>query len=367
MQKKYLFAPGPVLTTENVKNAALIPDLCHRRGDFEKIYSELRKGILKTVNASEGNYTSVVITGSGSSANECVISSVFSEDSKALVISNGEFGNRLKNFVDCYGITNIVLDFGWGGYPDLKKIEDTLKGDSSISHVLMVMHETSSGMINPVKEVSNLTKKYNAIFHLDAVSAVGGEAIDLDDWGVDYCTGVPNKAVGGQPGVSFVVVKKDRIREIQNTPVRNIYLRLQKHVETAESINQTPNTPSVVMFNTFLESVRELLNEGLERRIARYKENAAIIRKQVAVMGLTILLDDKISSNTVTSVFLPQSIPVADFIDKMEEEGYVLYLGKGPFLKKNMFQIANMGQIFPDDCRAFVKVLERVYKNMSGN
>ena len=208
MQKKYLFAPGPVLTTDKVKNAALIPDLCHRRGDFEKIYSELRQGILKIVNASEKNYTSVVLTGSGSAANECVISSVFADDSKALLISNGEFGNRLENFVDCYGIPKTVLKFGWGEYPDLSKIEDTLKNDSSITHFLMVMHETSTGMINPVKEVSELTKKYNVIFHLDAVSAVGGEAINLDDWGVDYCTGVPNKAVSGQPGASFVVTKK---------------------------------------------------------------------------------------------------------------------------------------------------------------
>ena len=366
MEKKYLFAPGPVLTTERVKKAALIPDLCHRRGDFEKIYSELRQGILKIVNASEKNYTSVVLTGSGSAANECVISSVFSEDSKALVISNGEFGNRLTGFINCYGISSTVLNFEWGEYPDVNKIEDALKNDSSITHILMVMHETSTGMINPVKEVSDLTKKYNVLFHLDAVSSVGGEAIDLDGWGVDYCTGVPNKAVGGQPGASFVVVKRERISEIENVPVRNTYLRLQKHIELAESINQTLNTPSVVMFNTFLESVRELLEEGLENRITRYKENASIIRKNVSAMGLKVLLDEKISSNTVTSVFLPQSISVNNFLDKMEEQGYVMYLGKGPLLEKNMFQIANMGQIFPDDSRAFMKVLERVFKDMSG-
>ncbi len=127
MQKKYLFAPGPVLTTDKVKKAALIPDLCHRRGDFEKIYSELRQGILKIVNASEKDYTSVVLTGSGSAANECVISSVFSKDSKALVIRNGEFGNRLAGFIDCYGISNTVLNFEWGEYPDIDKIEDILK------------------------------------------------------------------------------------------------------------------------------------------------------------------------------------------------------------------------------------------------
>lgn len=152
---------------------------------------------MKIVNASEENYISVVLTGSGSAANECVISSVFSEYSKALVISNGESGNRLAGFIDCYGISSTVLNFEWGEYPDVNKIEDTLKNDSSITHILMVMHETSTGMINPVKEVSALTKKYNVLFHLDAVSSVGGEAIDLDGWGVDYCTGVPNKSVGG--------------------------------------------------------------------------------------------------------------------------------------------------------------------------
>jgi 2-aminoethylphosphonate-pyruvate transaminase len=143
MEKKYLFAPGPVLTTDKVKNAALIPDLCHRRGDFERIYSDLRKRILKIVNASEGNYLSVVVTGSGSAANECVVSSVFKENSKALVIGNGEFGNRLKGFTECYGIETVFLDFEWGGFPDINKIEDKLKNDSGITHILMVMHETS--------------------------------------------------------------------------------------------------------------------------------------------------------------------------------------------------------------------------------
>jgi 2-aminoethylphosphonate-pyruvate transaminase len=364
IEKKFLFAPGPVLTHQSVKEAALAPDICHRRPVFEKLYSDVRNDLLRLFHASKDKYTTVVVSGSGTSSNETVLSSVVEDGKKVLLITNGVFGNRLKEIIKCYNLGLNLLEFEWATLPDLKKIEEELKNDKDISLISMVYHETSTGMLNPVHEVGKLAVKYDKMYHVDTVSAIGGEDVDVVRDNIDFCTGVPNKSVGGQPGISFICTKKNTLKKIQNVKRRNIYLNLQHHIKEAEEHNQTPNTPSVVMFLTLREALKVLFEEGQQNVIKRYKENASIIRKGLRALNLKLLIEDEsIMANTVTSAFLPKKIDINDFLTKMEAKGYVLYLGKGPLLEQNLFQVANMGQIFPDDCKEFVKVLESVLKS----
>ena len=362
LEKKFLFAPGPVLTDKRVKEAALAPDLCHRRPSFEHVYGEVRKKLIRLFRATEEEYTTVVVSGSGTSSNETVLSSVVEEGKKVLLITNGVFGNRLKDIIECYHLGLHLVEFEWGTSPDLERIETALKNDKDISLISMVFQETSTGMINPVHEVGDLAVKYNKLFHVDTISAIGGEDVNVVRDHIDFCTGVPNKAVAGQPGVSFICINKKAYKKIENTvPPRNVYLNLQHHVREAEKHNQTPNTPSVVMFITLNKALDVLFEEGQEEVIARYKKDAEIIRQGVKDLHLKMLLsDERTMSNTVTSVFLPEDKNIDTFISTMEERGYVLYLGKGPLLERNMFQIANMGQIYPQDCKDFLKIMKEV-------
>ncbi len=120
------------------------------------------------------------------------------------------------------------------------------------------------------------------------------------------------------------------------------------------------------MFLTLNEALKELFEEGIENRIKRYQEDARVIRKGLEALNLAFLLkDENYMSNTVTSVFLPVELNLYDFIDQLDNRGYVVYLGKGPLLKKNMFQVANMGRIYPEDCQAFLKTLRGVLKGFS--
>ena len=367
IEKKLLFAPGPVMSDARIKEAALAPDLCHRRPMFEEVYRGVRDSLLKLFHASKEEYTTVVVTGSGTASNETVLSSVVEDGKKVLLITNGVFGNRLRAIIECYGLGMNLLEFEWATLPDLERIEEELKKDKDISLVSMVYHETSTGMINPVHEVGELAKKYGKMYHVDTISAIGGEDVDVVRDNIDFCTGVANKAVGGQPGVSFVCTKKAALEKIQNVPRRNIYLNLQHHIREAEEHNQTPNTPSVVMFITLGKALEVYFEEGQDKVIKRYKEDAKIIREILKEAGLKLLLDDEsVMANTVTSAFLPKEMDVNEFIAKMDDNGYVLYLGKGPLLEQNLFQVANMGQIFPEDCRSFGKVLNSVLKEMRG-
>jgi len=366
MEKKMLFAPGPVLTTERVKNAALMPDICHRGKYFEIMFSELRGKILKLYNCDD-TYVSAVISGSGTASNESVYSSLCGSKDKVLLITNGEFGNRLKDIIECYNINYRELKYRWGEYPDLPDIEKILKEDNEITITGMVCHETSTGIINPVKEVGELCRKYNKLFFLDAISAVGGEYLDFSDYNVDVCTGVSNKCLGAHPGVSFVVFKKNLIQKLNSNKPRNIYLNLGRHLKIAGEKNQTPNTPSVIMMNVLLTAINETLEEGVDNRIERYKKRAQQIRDGLSAIGLEIFLKDpKQMANTITTAYLPPEIPMPDFLNAMEEAGYVFYDGKGELRSKNLFQIANMGNISRDDCTEMLKTLRAVLKNKFG-
>ncbi len=364
IERKLLFSPGPVITTETVKKAALSPDICHRSPMFEELYAKLRKDIVKLFKANEEEYLSVVVSGSGTASNEMILSSTVDQEDKVLLVTNGEFGNRLKDIINCYQIDLVEIKYEWGKYPDLNQIESALKNESKIKLIAVVFHETSTGMINPVGEIGKLAKRYNKLFFVDAISAVGGEDVNMVRDNIDFCTGVPNKSVAGPPGLSFACVNRSAIEQIKNVKRKNIYLNLQAHIKFAEENNQTPNTPEVVQFIMLQKALDELFEEGLENRIKRYKKLSNMIRQDIRDMGLKMLIDDEsIMSNTVTSVFLPESISVTSFIDRMDREGYVLYPGKGPLLDKNMFQIANMGHLTEEDTRNMLDTIKKILQS----
>jgi 2-aminoethylphosphonate-pyruvate transaminase len=230
----------------------------------------------------------------------------------------------------------------------------------------MVHHETSTGMRNPVGAVGGLTADASRRLFVDCVSAIGGEPLDVVRDQIDVCTGVPNKAIAGLPGVSFVIARRNSVPELgEAMPRRNVYLNLQKHMEWSDRAQQTPNTPSVQMFVALDAALQELQAEGLDNRLRRYAECAGIVRAGLERLGLRLLLPAEHRSNTVTTAFLPGGLRVDEFIDAMDAQGYVLYPGKGPLLEQNCFQVANMGWILPDDCRRLLQVMESTLRDRS--
>ena len=242
----------------------------------------------------------------------------------------------------------------------VEKIEKIMAADDDIKVVAMVFHETSTGMINPVKEVGKVAAKYGKWFFVDCVSAAAGELIDVVDMNITFATSVGGKCLGAYPGSAYVCGKIDALETLTPEMGKNVYLNLAKHYIKAKTDNQTPNTPNVNLFwalRTALDNA--LADGGVEARVARYKECAGILRKGMKDMGLKFLIeDDAKMASTVTSVFLPEGKDLKQFLADMEAKGYVVYSGKGKFEAMGMFQVANMGEIYPADCEEFLEVLK---------
>lgn len=357
MRKYTLLNPGPANVTESVRKSLIQPDLCHREKEFFDIMQRVRKGLVKIVGGDE-RYTAIILTGSGTAAIEAVISSVYG---KLLNIINGDYGKRIKKMAEIYDIDTVSLDFGWN-HPDSEEIEETLKKDKKITHISVVHHETTNGMLNNIRAIGELAKKYNKTFIVDAMSSFAGEDLSMIEDNIDFCMSSSNKCIQGFPGLSFVIAKKSVVDELKGKKPRTLYLNLYNQYETQER-NDTPFTPAVQAFYALDQAIKELEEEGFENRKKRYRKSAEILRKGLTKLGFKLLLPKELRCNILTTVILPKNMAYKTIHDKLKEKGYVVYAGKGT-LDNNTFRIANMGILTSEDILKFLEVFEAVLDDL---
>jgi 2-aminoethylphosphonate-pyruvate transaminase len=362
-QEHYLFCPGPVMVAPEVQLSLLHKQICHRVPDFERVIQSLQKNLTKIFRADD-NYSVLLITGSGTAANETVISSQFNPKDKVLLINNGVFGDRLEEMLDIHEVKTTVLRYDWGDQARPEDIDKQLTVDPEITAVMMVCHETSTTVINPVTSVGEVTRAHKVRFFVDAVSALGGEDLDVIRDNIDVCTCSSNKCLASLAGVGIICVKRTELKNAHEGKPRVAYLNLRALHKFFETLHQTPNTPSVTMFIALDAAVKRLLEEGLDSQIARHRSCARILRNGVKKIGLKLFTDTKIASNTVTSVYLPGHIRQETFIERMETKGFTVYPGKGPLYEKNTFQMANMGMVNEKICGFFLDALADTIKEL---
>ncbi len=243
VKKHFLFCPGPVNIAANVKDAVQ-NEIGHRESEFSQLLGNINSKLLELYEIRDTKeYHPVVITGSGTAVNEAVLSSL-PGDLHILVLSNGEFGERLYDISKIHNKNTKILKFDWAENLDLERIEKYIKRNR-VDVVAMVHHETSTGMLNPLEKVGLITKKYNKMFFVDSISSAGAEKIDLEKANVAFCTGTAGKAIGSLPGVAFVIGKKEEFEKLKDVPAKTAYLNLYNFYRYSTQFSQTPNTPAV--------------------------------------------------------------------------------------------------------------------------
>lgn len=359
MIRNQLFCPGPVKLVQSVKNASIAFELCHRDMHFSNILNNINQNILSLLKIRKLNlYYPVVLTGSASAANEAIVSSVIIDNS-TLIISNGEFGNRLYELAKIYCKKIFLLDFGWGNKLNINKIQQFLI-KHKIKYVLMVHHETSTGMLNPIYEIGNLCKKYRNIFIVDAVSSIGAEIIDMEKSNISLLSGTTGKALGAFPGLSFVVGKKTIFNELKAKKINNKYLNLYRSYYYSKSKLQTPNTPSVPSFLAFNQALKNILRKGgVTKNNILITKKAKIIRKNLKKFGFSFLINENDMSCVLTTFMAFPNLPVNKLVNKLKTKGIIIYEGKG-MLKNKIFQIANIGHITYKDISYLIKNIKKI-------
>lgn len=363
LKRNVLLNPGPATTTDTVKLAMLVADICPREKEFVHLLSEVCEGLLRVVNADPG-YTCVLFTGSGTAVMDAVINSVVPHGEKLLIINNGAYGERMVKIAEAYGIEYVEHCSDWSAPLNLQAIEGILATDRAISHLAFVHHETTTGMLNPLVPLCELARKYAKKVIVDAISSYAGIPINLQNCPVDYLLATSNKCIQGMAGLSFVICKKDALERIANIPPRSFYLNLFRQYRYWVDHKELPYTPAVQVAYALRQALVEYFAEGPEGRHNRYLENWQTLIAGLRKLGLKFLLTESLQSHILTTVYYPEH-PCFDFIklhDLLYERGFTIYPGK--IGKLNTFRIANMGAINKDDIQDFLLNLSDVFVAM---
>jgi len=363
MKKYLLFTPGPVNVAKNVRMAIGKEDICHRETDFDCLLKSVENKLLRLFEIRTiAEYRAVVITGSGTAANESILSSVVG-DKNILILSNGEFGERLYNISKIHNKNTFLLKFAWGKSLNLKKIESYLK-KHRIDIVAMVHHETSSGMLNSLEKVGALSKANGAMFIVDCVSSAGAEIIDMKKCHIAFSSSSSSKAIGSYPGLSFVIGAKKEFEKLKFLPVKSTYLNLYKFYHFLKTVSQTPNTPAVPLFFALEQALINILSRGVSNRHADIKHKANLLRQGMLNSGLKFLIAQKDMCSILTTVHIPSHIDIDIFRHKLREKSIIVYEGKG-FYKGKVFQVGNIGELSFADINFFLDTQAEILRSLA--
>jgi 2-aminoethylphosphonate-pyruvate transaminase len=365
-QRSYhLLCPGPVNVDPEVSAAMSAFAFSHREEEFEALLDQVIARILGVAGVDPAVWSAVVLTGSGTAANEAVLASATSGDAPVLVLANGEFGERLGAISEVHNPRTTVLRQAWGTPFDLDRVAQAIR-DVGPALVAMVQHETSTGMLNPVAEVGRLVRDAGAKLFVDAVSSFSADALDFDASGVSFVSTSSGKALGCYPGLSIVVARHADFETIAAEKPRAHYLDLGRYYRFARDRRQTPNTPAVPLLLALDRALELVLREGRDARRARFESLARIVRDRLRGLGLELLLEDWAPrSNVLTTALLPEDIDYGAFRAGLKSHGFVTYGGKGP-LEGRAFQVSTVGAVDSDVLEVFFQAIGATLATLRG-
>ena len=358
-----LLNPGPANTSRRVRQALLMPDLCHREPEFFEVMRECRRRLVDVL-AIADTFDAVLFTGSGTAAVEAALASLVPAERGLLVVNNGVYGDRMLKIARAHGIPAEVLAYDFTTPVAPTDVTRVLRAHPEISHVAVVHHETTSGLLNPVHEVADAAAAEGRRVIVDAMSSLFGEPLDVAREAIDVVTASANKCLQGIPGISFVLGRRRALAALKGRAPRSVYLDLHNHWTTQEQDN-TPFTPAVQVLHAMREALVELAEEGMAARIARYAENARVLRHGMAALGFHILVPEGARSTILTTFRLKPGLAYEPLHDAMKRRGYVIYAGQGD-IRTYAFRVANMGTLTPKDMAAVVDAFAACLEELEG-
>jgi 2-aminoethylphosphonate-pyruvate transaminase len=346
-----LLNPGPANTTTSVKQALVMDDLCHREPECFEMVRRCRDRLVTLAGAAP-DFTAVLFAGSGTAAVEAAIASAVPPGKALLVVDNGVYGDRMTRIARAHGIPVHAVTADIFTPVDPAAVERALREHADVSHVAIVHHETTTGLLNPVADVARVAARQGRRVIVDAMSSLFGERLDVAQDGIDFVTASANKCLQGIAGVSFVLGRRRAVDALAGATPRSVYLDLHGHHASQEA-DTTPFTPAVQVLHAMEQALVELGAETVKARIERYAENARVLRDGMTKLGLEILVPEAARSNILTTFRLPEGVSYDALHDAMKRRRYIIYAGQGA-LKSYAFRVSNMGTLTPDDMRGVV-------------
>jgi len=362
IKRNILLNPGPCTTSDQVKQALVVVDICPREEEFCQLMESIKLDLPKIVAAGD-EYTSTLFASSGTGGVEAAITSAVPFNGKLLVIDNGAYGARMVEIARRYKIDHTVYKIGYGDYPDVLEIEKIIKSENPTT-LAVVDHETTTGMRNPVEQICHIAHQNGAEVIVDCMSSFAGLPIDLKKWQAEYIISSSNKCIEGMAGLSFVIFKKSLLEKIKNN-ARSFYFDLYSQFQGFHNTGQMQFTPPVQVVYALRKAIDLFFAETAQGRIKRYRDNYTVLVDEVRKLGFQLLLPDEHQSGILLAIKEPRN-PEYDFMqmhDYMYERGVTIYPGKGA--KEKTFRLSVLGNLYPEDIKYAMGILSDYLKNVA--
>jgi aspartate aminotransferase-like enzyme len=334
--------PGPTNVPDRVTNAMLTPMINHRGNEFHELYRRVRGNAQKVFQTSN---EIVVLSGSGTAGVDAAMGSILAVGETAVVPNFGEFSGRLGDSATYTGAKVLRPAAELGDAPKLEEVENAMKSSGKVKALCVVFNETSTGVTwRQLKELSDLARKYDALFIVDAISVLGGEAVPVDELGADICIAGSQKCLSAPPGLVIVSSSSEAKKAMQGKVPRTQYFDLPRYFQFGEH-DETPSTPAVPLFFALDEALKMVLEEGLENRFRRHEKCARAFYSAFEALGLKAFARSEFRSHTVVGINYPPGIDDKKFRAMLDEKFGVVVAGGFGKLKGSMFRVGSMGEI----------------------
>lgn len=341
-----LMIPGPVELEAAVLAVMAGPVQAHYGDAWVEAHNETIV-LLQQIYKTTGKV--FMMPGSGSLALDAAAHSAFAPGDTVIVGNNGWFGQRTTEVMQSNGVRIIPVNADPRQPLDPQDFKRALEAHPDTSGVAFVHLETSTGVLNPVREIAEIVRSHgNALLMVDAVTGLGGSELQTDAWGIDLCVSASQKALGGPAGLAMVAVSERGWSQITQKAgaERSWYLDLRRwqwFVENWGDWHPFPVTMPTAVVLGLREALRSLMREGLPVRMARYERMAGKLRSGLQAMGMELFVPETLMAPILTAAFCPEDVTSTEIKNYLIREHNIQITGGFAAFKEQVIRIGHMG------------------------
>lgn len=346
--KKWRMTPGPTPLSQRVSQAMVSePTYAYYEMEFIEAFEETRNNLSKIFQTENDT---LLITGASRYALELAVVNTVEPKDKVLCVVSGEFGWMMRRMVEAAGGIPVEVKVEAGKSVIPRRVEEVLEREPEIKALTIVHCETSTGAMNPVKDIGKIAREHDTLYIVDVISSLGGTEVKTDEWNIDIAIAGPHKCLSAPPGLAALTINEKawRIIEKRKSPMRSFSFDLRRYkrlwLDNPKRQKRVFHSMAVNLILALRQATREILEEGLEKRFKRHKLMARALRSGIKALGLQLFPEEKALSNTVTVIRVPNNIDDGEW-RRILEEDYNLVVARGlGELKGKVIRIGHMGE-----------------------
>ena len=355
--RAFLAIPGPVEVHPLVYEAMNRRTYGHRTSHFREIYADCVEKFQQTIKTTR---IPQFHSGSGSLGLHAAITNLTKPGDIVLNLVNGKFGERVENITSKFvgDSPSVKVPYGQAITPEMVRAKLDTFPDTSL--VTITHNETSTGVLNPLHEISKVVHNHGALLMADCITSAGGDIVEMDKWNIDFFVSGSQKCYGLPPGLSFMVFSDQAEEVMRNNGSRSeFYADVLQFNDT--KLGVTPFTPAVNMIYGLQAALNLIMEEGLDKRISRHRLMGKLYRDAMTSLGLELFAQEQYRSNTVTATNVPKNVDV-DVLRSNSLALGVIIAGGQSTMKGNIFRVGHMNLVGPREMLMIVSVLELAMK-----